>query len=169
MYCSLLQGLVLTWCFSAPAQPTAHFQQIQIALQYLFFLGFSGRWFSSSSWVLLVGALLLQGWWCSILQATTVPEGISLYEFQGQKLLLDKLGSALSSLLPLNPCSEQTEGWHLGPWQQTREMKADVTEATKMFCFLTWNGDSILPSLLLSKDKTWLSGVQNLSHCWWFK
>lgn len=119
-------------------------------------------------WPLLVGGLLLQGWWWGILQATTVPEGISLHEFEGQKLLLDKLGSALSSLLPLNPCSEQSDGQHLGPWQQTQEMKADITEATKMFCFLTLNGDSILPSLLLSKDTTSLSGVQKLSHCWWF-
>lgn len=110
-----------------------------------------------------------KGWWWGILQATTVPEGISLHEFEDQKLLLGKSGSAPSSLLPPNPCSEQSEGWHLGPWQQTQETKADVTEATKMFCFLALNGESILPSLLLSKDKTWLSGVQKLRHCWWFK
>lgn len=155
---NLLLRTSLTHC-SFPANPNS------LILAIPFFLDFPGRWFSSSSWALFVGGLLPQGWWWGILQATTVPEGISLHELEGQKLLLDKLGSAPSSLLPLNPCSEQTEDWHLGPWQQTQEMKADLTEATKMLCFLILSGDSILPSLLVSKNKTWLSGVQKLSHC----
>lgn len=109
-------------------------------------------------WVLLVGGcllgLLVQGSRWDILETTTVPEAISkavtLCEFEGQKLFTWQI-----RVCPELPSSSQSLFWtdgrltqYLGPWQRTQEIEAEVTKATKTFCFLMLNGDSILPSLM---------------------
>lgn len=132
----------------------------------IIFLSSFGRWFSLG--------LSLQGSWWAILEATTVPEAINkavtLCEFEGQKLFTWQI-----RVCPGLSASSQSLFWtdqrltqYLGPWQQTQKIEAEVAEATKTFCFLVLNGDSILPLSWASKDKTWLSGVQKLSHWWWF-